>query len=222
MSINVIYPVNNNFYKVCGRYVIRLYCDDFLLGKVNMIKNNLGLLGNQYNLIIKKRPISCANAALIARHCANTQSSRRSELNSVMCWTGVAYCALLSGIIDRSTYDQLKCGGERTMVTKNHKRIKNKADLCQVEAGHMIFFFCGANPIHAMLSTGNGKAAGNKNDCIGVGSPMVGWEELNLGTNMSWSVDGKLLAPQGITKTNKMVYREIEAYHRPITDLSML
>lgn len=48
-----------------------------------------------------------------------------------------------------------------------------------IPEGATIGFFDGSTLVHVMLSLGNGHAAGNKNGCIGMGSP-IGWEALDL------------------------------------------
>jgi hypothetical protein len=57
---------------------------------------------------------------------------------------------------------------------------------------------------HAMISTGAGFAAGNKNACLAIGNP-VGWEILDLGNLVVWGSGG------GATTRNVQVrYRELK------------
>lgn len=64
--------------------------------------------------------------------------------------------------------------------------------------------------IHAMLSLGNGLAAGNKNACVGIGDP-VGWQVLDLAGSLNWRNDGSLDAvnavPLGINKSRPIRLR---------------
>jgi hypothetical protein len=54
----------------------------------------------------------------------------------------------------------------------------------KVPQGAFIGFFRDGSLVEAMLGTGAGIAAGDKNECIGSGSP-VGWKLLNLAEKLT-------------------------------------
>jgi hypothetical protein len=64
--------------------------------------------------------------------------------------------------------------------------------MAALPVGHAIGFFDGERLVHMMLGVGDGQAAGNKNDCIGMGHP-AGWEVLDL-RSLRWNQDGSITA----------------------------
>lgn len=131
-----------------------------------------------------------------------------------MCWDAVAHVAMLAGVISESRYAALK-GEQRidnhVLVKTSDPQVNGAAGAKSVPAGHAVCFFSGAGSkammIHAMLSVGNGKAAGNKNGCIGIGKDL-GWEVIDI-TKANWS--GNVIKRGG---------EEIHVHHRPITQLA--
>lgn len=160
---------------------------------------------------------SALDVAKVAKTCATQKSTQEYRmLSSLMCWDAVLHVAMLAGVIPDRRYQTLK-GKPQTLVNTNDPAVTDAAGMKAVPAGHAIGFFedDGGTPkiIHCMVSTGSGKAAGNKNDCVGVGS-MVGWEELDLAAGLSWSGSG-IQAPKG-----EGVTRAVTVHHRPITRLA--
>lgn len=171
-------------------------------------------------------PATCDYAASVARGCAqNVASQEYRKLSGMMCWDAVTHCALLAGIVNQQQYSSL-LGRGNTLVTTVNPGVTNAAAMGGVPAGHFLAFFENKNGmwtmVHAMISTGFGMAAGNKNDCVGVGH-AVGWELLNLSQGLNWAQGGHVRAPLGMSPTTgQMVYRDIHIHHRPITDLAFI
>lgn len=91
------------------------------------------------------------------------------NLSSKMCWDAVKYCGYLANMT--SNYS---CG--KSIITSSASVV---TDSTRIPEGDIIGFFENGDLKHAMISTGMGRAAGNKNDCMGIGH-AVGWEELAL------------------------------------------
>ncbi len=91
------------------------------------------------------------------------------NLSSKMCWDAVLYCGYLAKLTDQE-------GNGKNIIDSSASLVTNSSG---IPGGHIIGFFQDDDLKHAMISTGNGYAAGNKNDCMGIGNP-VGWEELEL------------------------------------------
>lgn len=138
-------------------------------------------------------------AANFARIAAQTKGEGYLKLSALMCWDAVRYCALKSNIIDLAEFNLL--AGRRDMVTIADSRIVGKNAMQGLPQGHAIGFFNGNTLIHLMISLGRGKAAGNKNDCVGLGKP-VGWEILEL-SQLQWRSDGNIDIPRGIVIGNR-------------------
>ncbi len=162
---------------------------------------------------------TCQYAASVARNCAAQKYSQEyRKLSSLMCWDAVAHCALLANVIDQSAYKTLSGLGHTSLVQTSDPVIANAAAMGNLPEGHIIGFFEGEEMIHAMISTGNGKAAGNKNDCVGVGH-WVGWEELNLVTGLKWSGNGQIKAPSEKDEDGNLIERDVTVHHKTVTDL---
>ncbi|CBW75764.1 unnamed protein product [Mycetohabitans rhizoxinica HKI 454] len=129
-----------------------------------------------------------------------------NKLSGQMCWDAVKYCAFRANIITEDEYDALNARWD--LVTPHDSRIRNSDDLKNVPPGHALGFFriehfaassasnVRMDPFHVMLNTGGNKAAGNKNDCVGLGD-MFGWEERDL-SQLKW-YQGAVVAPKGGT-----------------------
>lgn len=123
-------------------------------------------------------------AAQIARDAATGGGGVFLELSALMCWDAVIRC-------------QVKAGGQAPGdhgVSMDDTPVNNPDDMRHVPQGAAIGFFEGGTLIHAMLATGHGLAAGNKNACIGIGGP-VGWEILDLAGGVTWT-GGRVQNPQ--------------------------
>lgn len=154
-------------------------------------------------------------ARSVAIGCLNTRSHEYQQLSSEMCWNAAFHVALLAGCISQAKAAQLKdatssAGGP---AFANGAPIRNAEDMLAVPGGHFIYFMFGARPIHAMVSTGAGMAAGNKNDCVGVGHG-VGWEELDLANGLKWGGAADITAPGGPGG------RAVHVFQFPITALA--
>ncbi|MSU57902.1 MAG: hypothetical protein EXS35_06920 [Pedosphaera sp.] len=142
-------------------------------------------------------------------------------LSSLMCWDAVMHVALLAGVIDDAKYKSSK-GRPDTLANSADIQVTDAGAMANLPAGHALVFYETKNgipvPIHAMISIGGGRAAGNKNDCVGVGK-SVGWEVLDLSAGLSWS-GGGVQAPLGANPTTgQMVHRAVKVHHRPITGM---
>lgn len=168
-------------------------------------------------------PGTCQEAADVAVRVARTKQppSAYEILSRDQCWDAVAFCAFLAGVVDEARYHYLK-GNPQKLITVDDLSIDTPAEMHVTPPGQVLGFFeyrAGQwVRIHTMLSTGDGRAAGNKNDCIGVGS-MYGWEVLDLVRGVRWRGDRGIDAPRGFSReTGQMLYRPVKVCCRPITD----
>jgi hypothetical protein len=104
------------------------------------------------------------SAAKIAREAARGQGTYFTALSNAMCWDAVALC-------------QNRPSGRGVDI--NDTPVQGDSDVRGIPEGASIGFFDNGTLIHEMISVGGGEACGNKNACIGYGSP-IGWELLNL------------------------------------------
>lgn len=126
-------------------------------------------------------------AAGYARDCAtNTASPGFIKLSGLMCWDAVMMCALDSGAIDRNKHQSIMpihFNDFERFVKMSDPIVSDANNMRQVPQGSFLGFFETKDGttklIHAMIATGQGCAAGNKNMCIGIGK-AVGWEILNI------------------------------------------
>jgi hypothetical protein len=157
-------------------------------------------------------------AANFARKMAmkNAADAGYVAISSQMCWDAVKYCALKAGVIDDAKYQRIQA--KTDMVSLKDPVALGQDAMRRLKPGHVLGFFVGNNIIHAMLCTGQGKAAGNKNDCVGIGHP-VGWELLDLASKLNWAQDGSVTAPPGMYGNNKP-FRTVYIHYRPISYLA--
>ena len=112
-----------------------------------------------------------------------------------MCWDALVLCARKSGALDKykhaSLWSTINIHHFEHFVSTRDFKIRSKNDMFNVPQGSFIGFFSSSGRIiHALMATGAGFAAGNKNECIGIGQP-VGWENLNLaGGGLNWHFGG--------------------------------
>ena len=160
-------------------------------------------------------PGTLAYAASVAKGSAADplNSAEGKKLSSMMCWDAVAHCARLASIVDEGTYKGIlskQSSNTHVLVTPKDKAVGSAGDIGSVPEGHALGFFTKAKGpwimIHAMVSVGGGKAAGNKNACLGIGNP-VGWEVIDL-KSLAWG--------NGFVKRGS---DQIYVFHRPLTDL---
>jgi hypothetical protein len=159
-----------------------------------------------------------------ARAIANDQDGKMYRaLSCKMCWEAV--CHLLhethhlwphqkSGIPRKPAEQQI-----RTWVSQSNRFAENAGQLAAVPAGAVLLFIetiSGAElAVHCMLSLGQGYAAGNKNNCIGMGNPG-GWEVLNL-NGLRWDLIKKAFdAPAGNSTPKPMTRRDLKIRFREI------
>jgi|GEM_PF-1193192 len=124
-----------------------------------------------------------------------------------VCWDGVMHCALKTGIIGENKVRTVNA--RDVMVTVYDSRVSNANQLRNLGAGMVLGFFSGTTkePVHVMLTTGQNRAAGMKNNCVGIGDPYS-WQELDL-AGLSWE-DGKIRSPlQPAHGLLTLRYREI-------------
>lgn len=122
-----------------------------------------------------------------------TPGSLRAQLTSMMCWDAVLECAVRGGI-SKWAAQQMTPQAARwsRFIPLAAPAIRTGAEMRELPAGPFIGFFEQAGGcemeqklIHAMISLGDGKAAGTKNGCIGIGE-ATGWEELDLAGRLNW------------------------------------
>ena len=137
-------------------------------------------------------------AANFASKMCAVNSTDFSNLTALMCSDAVKYCAFKAGIIDQNKYHRIQ--GKYDLVAPTDQMIVGANAMYRLERGNVIGFYWqtdnGPILVHAMISLGNGLAAGNKNDCVGVGRPLS-WEKLDLSCNLKWADDGTINAPGG-------------------------
>jgi hypothetical protein len=162
------------------------------------------------------------------------------ELSGLMCWSAAIRCALNAGCITPARAQLLEHidWGEdfSSFVSRSDTRVSNAEEMRQVPEGAFIAFIRVDPPdpyfrfvhdyrgkrhiIHAMISLGDGKAAGNKNSCIGIGR-HVGWECLDLAEQLNWfrPEDGRKYDafdgyPRNVQKTLplRIRYRELAKF----------
>ena len=152
-------------------------------------------------------------AASVAKNtAAQTNSAEWTKLSQLMCWDAVAHCGHLAGVLDAGKYKAVLGKQNRdthVLAKTSDPAVANAGAAKSIPAGHAIGFFTKSKDswimIHAMVSVGDGKAAGTKNACLGIGKP-IGWEVLDLG-KLSWGAGC-------ITRGSE----KVQVHHRPLTD----
>lgn len=131
-------------------------------------------------------------AAAYARdNATNRSSDGYSELSAKMCWDAVVHCLVKSGAMPnaQSEFGGISATGFSQFVRMADPVVGDAAAMRRVPEGALLGFVEHKNNtptlIHAMIATGQGLAAGNKNLCIGFGNP-VGWEILDLANKLQW------------------------------------
>jgi hypothetical protein len=163
---------------------------------------------NRANWAPRQHRAHCKKTVAYAKNAVAKRTLRPeaeyNKLSGQMCWDAVKYCAFRANIITEDEYDALNARWD--LVTPHDSRIRNSDDLKNVPPGHALGFFriehfaassasnVRMDPFHVMLNTGGNKAAGNKNDCVGLGD-MFGWEERDL-SQLKW-YQGAVVAPKG-------------------------
>ncbi|HQX91838.1 MAG TPA: hypothetical protein PL007_00025 [Thermomonas sp.] len=127
-------------------------------------------------------------AAQIARDTATGKSSEYfTLLSGKMCWDAVIECQVLAGI--KRPHSITTHSHDHVISLTDDKAVCSATDMLGVPQGASIGFFRDGTLMHFMICVGAGMAAGNKNACIGIGSP-VGWEILQLAKDLQWNSDG--------------------------------
>lgn len=122
------------------------------------------------------------------------------NLSASMCWDAVIYClekcaAKPSHITGPVFAEDYKTFVPDPKLSQLSNIIETKEQMKACRQGSLLAFINISDKsklIHAMVSLGAGAAAGNKNECIGIGSP-IGWEVLNLvggsdEVSLDWSI----------------------------------
>jgi hypothetical protein len=125
-------------------------------------------------------------AAQIARDAATSKNQDYLTLSALMCWDAVVECHTKAGA---PRPNGIQFNNYQHVISLSDTPVTNADEMRKVPQGAFIGFFEGDRLIHAMIATGAGLAAGNKNACLGIGSP-VGWEILDLGNLAVWSGGG--------------------------------
>lgn len=134
-------------------------------------------------------------AAQIARDAATGQNGDYLKLSGSMCWDAVVHCMIQGGASDPGSITSARFSH---VISTMDPSITSGGEMQHVPQGAVIGFFEGDRLIHAMIATGYGCAAGNKNACIGIGQP-VGWEVLDLGGKLEWYNGGVKVGQKIIT-----------------------
>ena len=126
-------------------------------------------------------------AAQIGRDAATDQNSADFiSLSALMCWDAVAQVQAKAGLKRQTNIGGKNCDH---VISLTDPAVTSKQEMQAVPQGAFVGFFRDGTLIHAMLATGAGIAAGNKNECIGIGR-AVGWELLNLASDLKWGGSG--------------------------------
>ncbi len=125
-------------------------------------------------------------AARVARDAATNQDQTWATLSGLMCWDAVVYCQVAAGRLPPAA---ITIGNHGEVISEDDTRVTTSAGMRAVPQGAFIGFFDVGRLMHAMIAVGHGLAAGNKNECIGIGAP-VGWEILDLANRIDWNADG--------------------------------
>lgn len=177
----------------------------------------------------------------LARFAENVATARTSdrflELSGLMCWDGVIRCALDANAISRHRARQLSWITWREdfsmFVSRDDARVQDADEMRRVPAGAFVAFIEVEPPdrlnrgfgvpegrrhiIHAMVSLGNGLAAGNKNSAIGIGE-SVGWEVLDLAGRLNWRPGNHRLDPINAYPVHVQSTRPIRIRYRELTE----
>lgn len=117
-------------------------------------------------------------AAQIARDAAlDEHDNMYAMLSGLMCWDAVIACQVKAGMarpapVTTHEHDHV--------ISLDDTAVASRREMQRVPQGASVGFFRNGTLVHMMIATGAGTAAGNKNQCIGIGEP-VGWEILDLG-----------------------------------------
>ncbi|GGC03500.1 hypothetical protein GCM10011363_20130 [Marivita lacus] len=126
-------------------------------------------------------------AAQIARDSATEKSDFYMSLSALMCWDAVIETQAKAGI--KKPKKPVSGNDCKHVISLDDSPVTGKTDMQKVPQGAFLGFFRDGTLVHAMIATGAGIAAGNKNACIGIGGP-VGWELLNLAEDLKWEAGG--------------------------------
>jgi len=125
-------------------------------------------------------------AAQIARDAATGKGQDYLQLSAMMCWDAVVECQIKAGVAKPNS---IEFNNYKHVISLNDTPVTGVDEMRRVPQGAFIGFFEGDRLIHAMMATGAGFGAGNKNACLGIGNP-VGWEILDLGNLVVWGSGG--------------------------------
>ncbi len=113
------------------------------------------------------------------------------DLSSRMCWDAAAACVVRAGG-NTPQPGTITADHFGSFVRLTDPLVSDADAMRKVAQGALLGFVetRDGKPVlvHAMVAVGHGMAAGNKNDCIGVGK-SVGWEILDLAGELQW-IDG--------------------------------
>lgn len=138
-------------------------------------------------------------AAQTAREATDPEHPLYLELSAAMCWDAVKHCAASAGALNPDI------DAQHGLVSVTDGEIRGQEAMATLPGAHAVGFFDGNRLVHVMMSLGEGHAAGNKNDCIGIGHP-VGWEALDL-KRLMWNQDGSIMAPGLLRPERTLVLR---------------
>lgn len=127
-----------------------------------------------------------------------------------MCWDAVIKCVNDSGATSLGNPTIQRNSFAAFVSTTADPKVNSAQEMQNVPEGALIGFVEDKGPgkgdalVHAMISTGQGYAAGTKNACMGIGS-AIGWENLDLAP-LKWVSGGFNL---GTKQLIRVYYRAI-------------
>jgi hypothetical protein len=152
------------------------------------------------------------------------------NISNLMCWNLPRYCAVKAKIIPQSEYDSMHVQtGSLDVISLNDKKVNSAEALKEVPRGDVIGFFDPNAPeerqlVHAMISMGEGKAIGCKNNClpVTVGNTNAVLEEVDLHTQLlrqgRWTENGEVTQ----LADNGSVYKKLILTHRPLSEIGKI
>lgn len=146
----------------------------------------------------------------------NQGSALFASLSAMMCWDAVLACAHNAGILNDAQVVAMKPTNVEQwdkFVPLREPHVQTRKHMRLVPPGALLAFLevsrvgIPRKIIHAMVSLGNGWAAGTKNNCLDIG--MGVWEKHNLADVLDWR-DGSFLV--GGRREVMVTYRDIDAF----------
>lgn len=136
-----------------------------------------------------------------------------NNLSAKMCWDAAITCGVMAGVLtpDKARAMTPSSNEYSNFVDVSCPALSDVTDLEAVPPGSFLGFFWADRGrlvlFHVMVYIGDCYAAGTKNACMGIGTP-VGWEVLDL-RDLNWSPDGNYAVVNGTGRPTMIRYRSL-------------